>query len=102
MNKSKLIKNLTYLPIFLILLACSTAPIRPSTIFELEALKLEKYFKIDNSLEEILGHINREGEVIIEAVSKRRRGVKAKLYYIKIMATPEGLETRFFPIESSE
>jgi hypothetical protein len=82
--------------------ACSTAPVKPVTMNDLSALKLNKYFKVDNSLEEILGHINKEGEVIIEAVSKKRRGVKAKPYYIKIMATSTGLQTRMFPRELAD
>ena len=84
------------------LFACSTAPVRPATMNDLEGLKLKKFFKIDNSLEQILGYINREGEVVIEAVSKRRRGVKEKPFYIKIMATSEGLETELFPRESPD
>ena len=88
--------------LLLVVSACSTAPVRPSTMNDLEGLKLKKFFKIDNSLEEILEYINREGEVVIEAVSKRRRGVKEQTFYIKIMATSEGLETELFPRESTD
>lgn len=102
MTKSNLTRNLASLALFLILSACSTAPIRPSTINDLKVLKLDKFFTIDNSLEEILEHINRDGEVIIEAVSKRRRGIKKRPFYIKIMARPEGLEADIFPRESTD
>jgi len=90
--------------IFFLLLVygCSTTPLRSITMNELEGLKIKKYFNIDNSLEEILEHINREGEVIIEAVSKKQRGVKEKPFYIKIMATPEGLATELFPREPTD
>ncbi|MDT8318817.1 MAG: hypothetical protein RQ824_12645 [bacterium] len=101
MTKSNLTRYLTCMALLLILSACSTTPSRPATMNDLEGLKLDKFFKIDNSLKEILEHINRNGEVIIEAVSKRQRGVQEKPYYIKIMATSEGLETKIFPIESS-
>lgn len=99
MAKSNLIRKLPYLPLLLVLFACSTAPVKPLTMLELEGLRLDKYFKIDNSLEEILEHINREGEVTIEAVTKKRRGKKTQPLYIKIMATSSGLKTELFLIE---
>ena len=102
MTKFNPTRNLIYLVLLLTLFACSTAPVRPSTMNDLEGLRLNKYFKVDNSLEEILEHINREGEVVIEATSKKRRGVKAKPYYIKIMATSGGLETQLFPREPTD
>ena len=99
MSKSNITRNLISFVLFLILSACSTTPAKPIIISDLEALKLDKFFTIDNSLEVILDHINRDGEVIIEAVSKKRRGIKKRPFYIKIMATPEGLNTEIFPIE---
>lgn len=77
-------------------------PAKPVSMYELEGLRLNKYFKIDNSLEEILDYINKEGEVVIEVVSKRRRGVREKPFYIKIMATSTGLETKLFPREAAD
>ena len=102
MTKFNPTRNLTYLVLLLTLFACSTTPVRPATMNDLEGLRLNKYFKIDNSLEEILEHVNREGEVVIEALSKKRRGIKAKPYYIKIMATSGGLETQLFPREPTD
>lgn len=102
MTKSNLTSTLISLSLILILFACSTAPLKQATMDELKGLKLNRYFTIDNSLEEILEHINRTGEVIIEATSKKKRGVKAKPYYIKIMATSIGLETNLFPREPTD
>ena len=102
MTKSNSIRNLISLSLILILFACSTTPLKQATMNDLKGLKLNRYFTIDNSLEEILEHINKDGEVVIEAVSKRKRGVQAKPYYIKIMATSTGLKTDLFPRESTD
>lgn len=102
MNKHNLVKNLAYLTLFLIASACSTIPTRQATIGDLEELKLDKYFNIDNSLKEILDHLNKNGEVVIEGVSKKTKTMKSKPLYIKIMATTEGLKTSIFPREVDE
>ena len=102
MTKYNLTRNVICLAVLLMLSACSTALVRPSTMDELKGLRLKKFFKIDNSLEEILEYINKEGEVVIEAVSKKKRGIKAKPFYIKIMATSGGLKTELFPREPTD
>ena len=102
MPRLNTIRNSICIILLLIVSACSTVPVKSVSMNDLEGLRLNKFFKIDNSLEEILEHINREGEVVIEAVSKKSRGIKAKPYYIKIMATSEGLKTQLFPREPTD
>lgn len=78
----------------ILLTACSMAPLRPVTMKEYDNLKISNYFNCTNSTEEILEYINREGEVIIECIRKMPPNIP---FYLKIMATPDGLHVDAAP-----
>ena len=76
--------------------SCSTSPAAKVKNHDLTNLRLDRNYKISNSSEEILVHLNREGEVVFEAESNRNEG---EIYYIRIMATPDGLKVKIVPKE---
>lgn len=87
-----------FFPILSILaiLSCAIPPERRITRDEFDRLRIANFFDIENSPEEILEYLNRDGQVVFEAWSK---GKERKPYYIKIMATPEGPEVNAYPRE---
>ncbi len=82
--------------LILSLASCSMPPTRTVTVEEFRRLKLTTFFDIENSPEEIVEHLNRDGEVVFEGRSREGAG---KSYYIRVMATPDGLRFRTFPVE---
>ena len=67
---------------------CSRPPERPVYREELYRTRIYQIFTIKESPESVLAALNREGEVVIEALQKD------KPYYISIFATPEGLKVK--------
>ena len=78
-----------------LVISCSMPPVKPVTRAEYDKLRFDKYFEIENSPEEILHYLNRDGEVVFEATSKG----KNTLYYIRLMATDEGIKVQSSPKE---
>ena len=74
--------------------SCSLPPERPITLVELKRLKIKQVFRCENSLEEVLKYLNKDGVVVFECMSKRR---PVEPYYIKIMATSTGPHVMAFP-----
>jgi len=70
--------------------ACSLPPEKPITIDELMATKVFRIYRIEESPEDVLRVLNRDGEVIVEGV----RTVRSKKLpvYVKILATSDGME----------
>lgn len=73
------------------LFACSIAPEKPVTRQELYKTNIFTEFTIKDSPESVLSILNREGEAVLEG--KSRFGDE---YYIKILATNEGLKIRLY------
>lgn len=69
-----------------LLAACSLPPEKPVTKGELLKTGLYRNFRIKESPESVLAAINRDGEVVLDAV------YKGKPLFVKIMATNKGLE----------
>ena len=70
--------------------ACSLPPEKPITIDELMGTKVFRVYKIDESPEDVLRALNRDGEVIVRA----ERNIRGKTLpvFVKILATSEGME----------
>lgn len=70
--------------------ACSLPPSKPITIDELMGTKVFRIYKIEDSPEDVLRVLNRDGEVIV----KGERTVRGKTLpvYVKILATSDGME----------
>ena len=66
--------------------ACSLPPEKPVTKDELYRSGLYSNFSIKESPESVLAALNREGEVVLEAT------YKGKEYYLKVLATSQGLK----------
>lgn len=79
----KRLKGLILISILVASVGCSLPPERPIT--ENELLPMFKGFEFEESPEEILAELNKEGEVTIPAK------LKGKYYYVKILATSRGL-----------
>lgn len=81
-----------------VLIGCSLPPERPVT--ESELMPLFKAFEFEESPEEVLAVLNKEGEVTIPA---KWRG---RFYWIKILATSKGLVVEYHlrraPAEAEE
>ena len=65
--------------------ACSIAPERPFTKSQLQMTGLYTYYTINDSPESVLAAINREGEVVLDAMYRTRP------VWIKILGKSEGL-----------
>ncbi|PLY04451.1 MAG: hypothetical protein C0624_05780 [Desulfuromonas sp.] len=74
----------------LFFVACSLPPEKPITIDELMATKVFRVYKIEESPEDVLRVLNRDGEVIV-AGERIIRGEKLPVY-VKILATTKGME----------
>lgn len=74
----------------LLLAACSLPPEKPVTREELMRTRIYNQYIIEESPEEVLNALNREGEVILDA----KRNVPGRNYpvHVKLLATSEGLE----------
>ncbi len=70
--------------------ACSLPPTKPITIDELMATKVFRIYKIDESPEDVLRVLNRDGEVIVKG-ERTLRG-KTIPVYVKILAASDGME----------
>ena len=70
--------------------ACSLPPEKPITIDELMGTKVFRVYKIDESPEDVLRVLNRDGEVIVRG-ERQVRGKKLPVY-VKILATVAGME----------
>lgn len=76
---------------FLILLfcvSCSLPPERPFTKEEIYKTGIYTYFTISDSPESVLSAINKEGEVILDAMYRNRP------IWIKILGKQEGLKVQ--------
>jgi hypothetical protein len=79
----------TLTPLFLTLLvlaACSIPPERPVTRDELYKTGIYTFYTISDSPESVITAINKDGEVILDALYRNRP------IWIKILAKPEGLK----------
>lgn len=74
-----------------VLTACSISPDRPVTRQELYRTSVFSEFSIKDTPESVLATLNRDGEVVLEG--KSRYGEE---YFIKILATRNGLKVRFY------
>lgn len=79
---------ITVIILLSVLIGCSLPPERP--IRESEIMPLFKAFEFEESPEEILAVLNKEGEVTIPA---KWRG---RFYWIKILATSRGLVVEYY------
>lgn len=74
---------------FLVLLvcaACSMPPERPITKDQLYKTGIYTYYTISDSPESVITAINKDGEVILDAMYRNRP------IWVKILAKPEGLK----------
>ncbi|WP_432822412.1 hypothetical protein [Trichloromonas sp.] len=76
--------------LLLMLAACSLPPESPVTRNDLMRTMVYKRYVIQESPEEVINALNRDGEVIME--SKRNIPGKNIPVHVKILATSEGLE----------
>lgn len=77
--------------LFFVLAGCSISPEKPVTRRELYRTNVFSEFTIKDSPESVLATLNREGEVVLEGRS--RYGDE---YFVKILATNEGLKIRLY------
>jgi len=70
--------------------ACSLPPAEPITIDELMGTKVFRIYKIEDSPEDVLRVLNRDGEVIVKG-ERTVRGKKLPVF-VKILATSDGME----------
>jgi hypothetical protein len=73
----------------LVPIGCSLPPERPIT--ESEIMPLFKAFEFEESPEEVLAVLNKEGEVTIAGKYRGRP------YWIKVLATSRGLVIEYYP-----
>jgi len=79
------------LPVALTLLvACSLPPEKPVTIDELMATKIFRIYKIEESPEDVLRTLNRDGEAIVKGERTVRR--EQVPVWVKILAKKDGIE----------
>lgn len=83
----QILKTLILTTMLFVPIACSLPPERP--IKESELTPLFKSFEFEESPEEILAVLNKEGEVSVPA---KWRG---RFYWIKILATSKGLVVEY-------
>jgi len=72
------------------LVACSLPPDNPVTRDQLMRTHIYNKYVIEESPEQVLNVLNREGEVILEG--KRNIPGKEILVHVKLLATSEGIE----------
>ncbi len=70
--------------------ACSLPPERPISLDRLMATRVYSLYTIEESPEEVLAALNRDGEVIL--LGKRKVGKKEYPVYVKVLATSDGIE----------
>lgn len=70
---------------------CSMTPDRPITRKELYNTQIFTEFAVKDSVDSILATLNREGEVVL--LGKDRYGID---YFIKVLATSQGLRLRLY------
>lgn len=70
--------------------ACSMAPANPVTRQDLAKTRIYNRYVVEESPEELLYALNTRGEVVVE--SKRNIPGKDFKVYLKLLATPDGLE----------
>jgi len=78
------------LPLLLVFAACSLPPDKPVTRAELMKTRIYNDYVIEESPEQVLNALNRDGEVVL----KSKRNIPGKNYpvHLKILATSDGLE----------
>ena len=76
--------------VMLALLGCSIPPEQPLSRKELDRTRIYRVFEIEESPEAVLNALNREGEVVLEGVYRKRP------VYIKLLATSEGIEVSHY------
>lgn len=72
------------------LVACSIPPDNPVTREQLMRTQIYNKYVIEESPEQVLNVLNREGEVILEG--KRNIPGRNILVHVKLLATSEGIE----------
>ena len=77
-----------------LIFSCALPPVRPITLIEMKRMKIGAVFRCENSLEEVLKYLNKDGAVVFECMSKRR---PVQPYYIKVLATRTGPHVMAFP-----
>ena len=85
---------LIFAPLFFFIFSCTLPPTKPITLEEMKRLKIDVVFRCENSLEEVMRYLNKDGAVVFECMSKRR---PVEPYYIKVLATPTGPHVMAFP-----
>ena len=83
-------RSLIILVLVILCAACSLAPEMPVTREMLMKTKIYTQYSIDESPEEVVEAINKDGEAIL-AVKRSIRGKDFPMH-LKILATSEGLE----------
>lgn len=83
------LKTLVLAIMLLIPIGCSLPPERP--VAESELMPLFKAFEFEESPEEVLAVLNKEGEVTIAGKYRGRP------YWIKVLATSRGLVIEYYP-----
>lgn len=79
-------KNVTlFMLILLVCASCSMAPERPFTKDQLYKTGIYTYFTVNDSPESVLAAINKEGEVVLDALYRNRP------VWLKILGKQEGL-----------
>lgn len=81
----------TRLLLIFLVAGCSISPEKPVSRRDLYKSNVFSEFTIKDSPESVLATLNREGEVVLEG--KSRYGDE---YYIKILATNDGLKIRLY------
>ncbi|WP_246545485.1 hypothetical protein [Pelotalea chapellei] len=71
--------------ILLVCVSCSMAPERPFTKDQLYKTGIYTYFTVNDSPESVLAAINKEGEVVLDALYRNRP------VWLKILGKQEGL-----------
>lgn len=85
----KIFKTILPAILFWGVIGCSLPPERP--VAESELMPLFKAFEFEESPEEVLAVLNKEGEVTIAGKYRGRP------YWIKVLATSRGLVIEYYP-----
>lgn len=78
--------------LFSAICACSLPPERPVSRQELMRTRIYSRYIIDESPEQVLEALNREGEVIMEAKRNIRGRENEFPVFVKVLATASGLD----------
>jgi len=84
-------KSLWLLPLALLaFVGCSLPPDKPVTRAELMQTRIYNEYIVEESPEQILNALNRDGEVVLES----KRNIPGKNYpvHLKLLATSDGIE----------